>query len=520
MVKLATAEQMRELDRRAIEERKIPSLVLMEHAAEGICAGAMELLEKKPGKCRASVFCGSGNNGGDGIAAARLLFLSGVKVRVFLVGAYEKMTPDALEMTGRLSDCGVELERFDPESAEQKNWALRSDVLIDALFGVGLSREISPDSTFGAAVLLMNASRGQVVAADIASGVTADSGRVLGMAAKADRTITFTLPKIGQFAGAGNLASGEVKVWKIGIPEDLVREVVCHTQTMEREFVRAALPARMPDGHKGVFGKLLIVGGSVGFSGAPALAAAAAVRSGCGLVYLGVPESIWAVEAAKCDSAMPFPLFDKEGMLSYKALQKIREKLRGCDVLALGPGLGRSEALTRLVCNLLVETKRPVVLDADGINALAGHMDVLDARRGRVTILTPHDGEFARIGGSLDTGDRIGAARRFAQAHGCVLVLKGHRTIVAGPEGNVLVNTTGNSGMAKGGSGDALTGMIASLLCQGATPIQAAGCGVWLHGRAGDLAAQRLTEYGMAPTDLANFLPLAFQSLQEDEIIQ
>jgi len=267
------------------------------------------------------------------------------------------------------------------------------------------------------------------------------------------------------------------------------------------------------DGHKGDFGKLLIVGGAVGYTGAPYLTALAAVRSGCGLVYLGVPESIWAVEAAKCVSAMPFPLSEKEGMLSYKALQEAEKKLAACDVLALGPGMGRSEQVTRLVCELLRRTEQPVVLDADGINALQGHIDILDARRGRVTVLTPHDGEFARIGGDLSRGDRVKAAREFAMTHGCVLVLKGHRTVIASPEGNVLVNTTGNSGLAKGGSGDVLTGIIASLLAQGATAMQAAAAGVWIHGRAGDLAAVRLTAYGMTPGDTVAALPEVFLEL-------
>ena len=516
-MKLVTAEQIKELDRYAIEDRRIPSLELMEHAAQALCDGTLELSEKRPEKCRAAVFCGSGNNGGDGIAAARLLFLKGVRVRAFLVGAYEKLTPDALEMTGQLSDCGVELERFDPEDAGQCSWALRCDFVLDALFGVGLSREISPDSTFGAAVELINSARGWVVAADISSGVAADSGRVLGRAVRADRTITFTLPKIGQVMGDGALLSGEVLVRAIGIPKDLVQKLVCPVQTIEADFAAAALPVRKPDGHKGTFGKLLVVGGCVGFTGAPALTAAAAVRSGCGLVSLGVPTSIWPTEVVKCTSAMPFPLPEKNGMCSHKALQTIQQKLSSCDVLALGPGLGRSEEVKRLVCRLLRETRQPVVLDADGINALEGHMDELDARDGRVTILTPHDGEFARLGGDLTAQDRIGAAREFARAHRCVLVLKGHRTVVAEPQGNVLVNTTGNSGMAKGGSGDVLTGIIASLLCQGATPVQAAGCGVYLHGLAGDLAAERLTEYGMTPSDLTEFLPAAFRRLLESE---
>ena len=224
---------------------------------------------------------------------------------------------------------------------------------------------------------------GAVVAADIVSGVETDTGRVLGCAVKADKIITFTYKKIGQAIGDGALLSGDVTVWDIGIPKDLY--ITSRAQTVESAFVRDALPRRKLDGHKGDFGKLLVIGGAVGYTGAPYLTASAAVRSGCGLVYLGVPESIWAVEAEKCVSAMPFPLPEKNGLLSDKALQQILEKLDICDVLALGPGLGRSDRVTRLACDLLRQTEKPVVLDADGINALEGHIDVLDARRGRVT---------------------------------------------------------------------------------------------------------------------------------------
>ena len=291
----------------------------------------------------------------------------------------------------------------------------------------------------------MNESRAAVVAADIASGLSADTGDVLGRAVRADRTVTFTLPKIGQAVGEGAVLSGQVEVRDIGIPADLVQGLVCRAQTVERDFSHDALPPRKIDGHKGTFGKVLIVGGAVGYTGAPWLTAAAAARSGCGLVFLGVPEAIWPVEAAKCVSAMPFPLPDKEaakcvsampfplpdkrGKLSPKAQEEILKRAAGCDAVALGPGLGRGDGVTELVLELLREIQQPVVLDADGINALAGHMDVLDARRDRVTVLTPHDGEFAHIGGDLSAGDRLGAARAFAEAHGCVLVLKGHRTM-------------------------------------------------------------------------------------------
>lgn len=518
-MKLATSAQMRELDRKAIEERMIPSIDLMERAAEGVAKAALELLPIRPGKCRVAVFCGAGNNGGDGIAAARMLHLKGVRVRAFLVGAFEKMTPDALEETRRLSECGVELELYEPENLSQSAWARGSHVLIDAIFGVGLSREIAAASMYAAAINLINECPGAVVAADIASGVEADSGRILGCAVKADKTITFTYKKVGQAVGEGVLLSGDVVVWDIGIPEDLQKNMVCSVQTIEKEYAAAALPGRKTDGHKGDFGKLLVVGGTVGYTGAPYLTASAAVRSGCGLVFLGVPETVWQIEAAKCVSSMPFPLPEKTDLLTKrpvlatdKALHKLEEKLTACDVLALGPGMGREAQTEQLILELLRRMEKPVVLDADGINALAGHIDVLDRRKGRITILTPHDGEFLRIGGDLSAG-RVGAARSFARAHGCILVLKGHRTIIATPEGNALVNTTGNSGLAKGGSGDVLTGIIASLLAQGATAVQAAALGVWMHGRAGDLAAEELTEYAMTPADVISNLPKVFWEL-------
>lgn len=519
-MKLATAAQMRELDRRAIEERMIPSIDLMERAAEGIAKAVLELLPDRPSKCKLAVFCGAGNNGGDGIAAARMLFMKGVRVRAFQVGSFERMTPDALEETRRLSEMGVELELYTPENLTQSAWARSSHVLIDAIFGVGLSRKIAEESLFASAIHLINECPGKVVSADIASGISADSGMVLGCAVKADKTITFTHKKVGQAVGEGELLSGEVVVRDIGIPEDLKRETICSVQTIEKDYAVSVLPKRKMDGHKGDFGKLLVVGGTVGYTGAPYLMASAAVHSGCGLIFLGVPESIWAVEAAKCVSAMPFPLPEKADMLTKrsvlavdKAMQKLEEKLGNCDVMALGPGMGREAQTEQLILELLCRTEKPVVLDADGINALEGHIDVLDRRKGHMTILTPHDGEFVRIGGDLSVG-RVEAARSFAQSHGCILVLKGHRTVVATPEGNVLVNTTGNSGLAKGGSGDVLTGIIASLLAQGATGVQAAALGVWMHGRAGDLAAERLTEYAMTPADVIESLPEVFRELQ------
>ena len=291
---------------------------------------------------------------------------------------------------------------------------------------------------------------------------------------------------------------------------------------IDEKYVRNALPARKADGHKGDFGKLLVVGGAVGYTGAPYLAASAAVRAGAGLVYLGVPRCIWAIEAAKCASAMPFPLSDDGERLTADALAPIQAKLAGCDVLALGPGLGRGADVARLVRAMLRETEQPVVLDADGLNALSEGMSALAARRGRVTILTPHDGELARLLGvsleELAKRDRAETARDFAVRYGCVLVRKGHRTLVALPDGRVLENSCGGSALAKGGSGDVLTGVIAALLAQGADAERAAACGVWLHARAGDLLAEGLTDYCVNPEDVVSLgLPAAFREVTKAE---
>lgn len=276
-------------------------------------------------------------------------------------------------------------------------------------------------------------------------------------------------------------------------------------------FVKRTLPVRSPWGHKGTFGKVFCLCGSVGFTGAPIFASRAAVRSGSGLVYLGVPQSIWQIAAVKSDEAMPFPLPDQDGKISLKAEDAVRQRISDCDAVLIGCGLGRSEESDVLVRRLL-DIPKPLVLDADGINALSGHIDEL--MRPQPTILTPHEGEFARIG-SLQKG-RETAAAEFAAGNGVYLILKGHRTVVAAPDGRTAINPTGNSGMAKGGSGDVLSGMVLSLLGQGMEPFDACCCAVWLHGRAGDLAAMDKGERGMTPMDLLEQIPYAMQELERE----
>lgn len=279
-------------------------------------------------------------------------------------------------------------------------------------------------------------------------------------------------------------------------------------ELITRQLVKALLPPRNPEGHKGTFGRVYVYGGCVGYTGAPAYAGEAAVRTGSGLVFVGVPGEIYPIVASRCEAAMAQPVPRDYGALL--------ERMEQCDAALIGPGLGRAREAEETALALLRDLSIPVVLDADGINAVSSHMYVLDNRRG-VTVLTPHEGEFARLdsGFTPGGGNRARAAADFAACHNCVMVLKGPGTLVAAPDGRVLQNTTGNCGMAKGGSGDILAGMLLSLLGQGAGALEAAACAVWLHGRAGDLAEAELTAYAMTPPDLLARLPVVFKELEE-----
>ena len=555
---LASTAQMKELDRAAIQERGIPSLELMENAARALAEGVQNrvgpvrapeedgpnsvcgmilkagggqptpeeqreidelraIVESKNTDSvqRIGVLCGPGNNGGDGIAAARILLEMGYRVRAFLVGDRGKMTPDSRAMEEKLRDAGGTLEPFDPEDRRTMVWLSTCDCLVDALFGVGLKRPLEGD--FLAAVQWMNNMSTPVVACDLPSGVDGDTGEALGEAVRADLTITFTCAKPGLYMGEGAGRAGKVWVEDIGTPSELVYEWIVRgdgaMELMDRDILHP-LPRRPAAAHKGDFGKLFILAGSEGYTGAPVLAARGALRTGAGLVFLGVPREIYPIIAVKCDEAMPFPLPEQ--------YEQILAKAESCDAALIGPGLGQAPEQAELARRLLDDLDIPVVLDADGINALAGHIDILDRRRAP-TVLTPHEGEFARLTGQeLPVRDRIGAARKFAAAHNCVLVLKGRGTVTASPNGHVRVNGTGGPGMAKGGSGDVLSGMIAALWGQkhlngpGSDRAELAALAVWYHGAAGDRCAERLGEYAMLPTDLIETLPEILKENQMD----
>jgi len=502
-MKLTNAAQMREMDSYVIEDLHIPGTLLMSNAASHIANAAIELL---PMGGRTAVLCGTGNNGGDGIGAAAFLLDKGVPLRVFLLGNPDKLSYESREMLKRLASLGGSIEPF-TDSAELFDYLSSCDVIIDAIFGIGLNSPVQGDTLI--AVNMINKSRAKVVSADIPSGVHADTGVILGDAIKADITITFTLAKPGHFIEPGCTYCGEVRVCDIGIPRDIVSGARSPVYAVTSSD--AGLPRRQPDTHKGNYGRCLIIAGSVGYTGAPALCARAATRMGAGLVYLGVPEPIYDIMAVKLDEEMPFPLpADDSGKLAANAAGELIRRAEQCDVLLLGPGLGQSKELTELVLSTIRLAKVPIVLDADGINAISDNVEILDKSAFPV-ILTPHPGEFIRLGGDLSSGDRLRAAREFVLKNRCVLVLKGHRTITALPDGMAFINTSGGPAMAKGGSGDILAGMIAAMIGQGFPVDKAVTTAVYVHGLAGDLCSAELGEYSVTASDVIAMLPKAIQ---------
>ena len=504
-MKLTNSAQMREIDRYVINNIGISGAALMANASQCLAEAALEHLALDA--C-AAVFCGVGNNGGDGIGAAACLMSKGVPVRVFLIGDASKLTSDSLNMLEHFRSVGGSLEPFST-SNDLADYANTCGVIIDAIFGIGLNSDIREDALL--AVELINAAPAFTISADIASGVAADTGSVLGNAICADLTVTFSMAKPGHFVEPGCQYRGELKICDIGIPRELLDGAISRVFAVIQDEI--SLPRRKPDTHKYNYGRCFITAGSIAYTGAPVLSSRAALRMGAGLVSLGVPESAFNVVASKCLEETPFPLpCDCEGRLSAQAAGELLRRAANSDVCLIGPGLGTSSDITELILSMLKLVNTPLVLDADALTALAGKTDALKNSAGPV-ILTPHMGEFARLGGEVLSGDRLSAARVFASQHNCTLVLKGHRTITAMADGTAYINTTGGPAMAKGGSGDVLAGMIAALLGQRLPIKDAVTAAVFIHGLAGDICAMEYGEYSVVAGDIINMLPRVVKSL-------
>lgn len=513
-MKLLTAAAMRELDRRTIEEIGLPGAVLMENAGRGAAEVIMA-------RCAASfpgpvaIFCGRGNNGGDGFVVARHLREAGWRVEVLLLAEAAVLSGDAALMLQCCTASGGRVtEVADPRHLARLVAEKSFSLCVDAIFGTGLGRE--PQGLAGAAVDWLNQQGAPVVALDLPTGVDADSGRVTGRAVKATLTVTFACPKVGLYSYPGAGCAGDVVCVPIGIPHALAATAPGEVFLVDAGVARTLLPRRPIDGHKGTFGHLLVVAGALGKSGAAVLTASAGLRGGAGLVTLGCPGAVQAAVAAQVPEVMTAALAEECGALCAAAAPAVAALSSGKQALAVGPGLGTGDDTGNLVRQLLAESALPTVIDADALNHLVGNLQVLVARAGCATILTPHPGEMARLCG-LDTtavqADRIGVARDFACAQRVVLVLKGARTVIALPDGRVFINASGNAGMASGGMGDVLTGLIGALLAQGLPAGDAAILAVYLHGLAGDRLCARCGSAGLLAGDLLAELPAARQSL-------
>jgi len=511
---------MREVERRAIEERGVPGRVLMENAGKAV-ADLIRRAVAEPGGATAIIFSGKGNNGGDGFVTARHLAQWGMAAHVVLAGRAADIAGDAHYHLSAARDAGVPVEEIVEALHPAARDALLAragsvDVLVDALLGTGVRGEIT--GVVGELIDLINDSRQAgrtfVVAVDAPSGIDADTGAVCGRAVSADYTITMGLPKLGLVVGEGIAHTGQLTIADIGFPPQVIAEADSEAELIERAWADSVLPRRRPDAHKGDFGRVAVIAGSVGMTGAAALCSVAALRMGAGLVTLGVPASLNDILEVKVTEVMTRPLPETPARtLSLGAREAALRLAHEGDVVVMGPGLSRHQETVALVRDLVSAIERPLVLDADGLNALAGDPSPLKARRAP-TVCTPHPGEMGRLlGMSADQvqRDRLRVCRRAAADLRCVMVLKGARSIIAHPDGDARISPTGNPGMASGGTGDVLTGMIGGLLAQGAAAFDAASAAVFFHGLAGDHAAESRTEPCLIASDLLEFLPSALR---------
>lgn len=514
---LVTPTQMRELDRRTIHDFKVPGLLLMERAGWG----AVQSLFRELGptrRLRVDVFCGPGNNGGDGYVIARYLRTAGHRVRCFAVGDFSKATDDTRINRRRAERLKITVEEVTDLEDLPTDADHSADVVVDALLGTGFAG--APREPFASAIRLINAYEAFCLAVDIPSGVNGADGAVHeDLAIQADLTVTFGLPKVGQLAWPGHGYVGHLSVIDIGLAPEAIAELALPAHAACLEGIRDFLPERDPRGHKATFGRLAIIAGSKGLSGAAILTARAALRVGTGLVALGAPHAqipaltLGVLEAVK----RGLPEVRKAECLSTRSLGDIVQLLKEFPTAAIGPGLGRHHETQELVLRLLPRLPGPAVLDADGIFALGGHAEML-ADLPHPLILTPHPGEFARVfGGTVAeiTADPIAHALKAAETSKRIVLLKGAPSVIALPDGRYWVNPYGNDGMATGGSGDVLTGCIAGFLAQGLAPEAAAVLGMAVHSLAGDRAAARLGRHGMIAGDIVRALPRTMREVDE-----
>lgn len=513
-MKLALAQQMRDLDSSAIHDFGIPGIVLMENAGRKTADLVIKRYGNPAGK-RIVIFAGPGNNGGDGFVVARHLYQNRANVVIYLLVSPDKITGDAkinLDIVRKLS---VKVHTIlDSESVGLVDLS-STFFVVDGLFGTGLKREVS--GHFAEVIDIINENNLPVAALDIPSGLDSDNGTPLGAYIDADITYTYGLAKSGQFTFPGKDLCGTLEVIDIGIPPEVVNNAHLHIDLLDSEFARSIIPERSPTGHKGSHGHMLVVGGSVGKTGAAILAVQGGLRAGAGLVSLCAPVKVNDIYESSLFEAMTIPIQGTDaGAPSISDYQIINEAMEGKKAVVVGPGIGQENESVDLIKKIYDEAHLPVIFDADGLNALTTDSEFLRCGDNVIRILTPHPGEMARLTGLTTAeiqGNRVKIASDFAVENNVYLVLKGAATVIAGPEGRVAINSSGNSGMGTGGMGDVLAGIIGGLMVQGMYPWEASCLGVYCHGRAGDIIAEKMKQ-GYLATEVAHVFPQVLSELQ------
>lgn len=498
-MKIVTAAEMREIDRVTSEKYGVPSLTLMENAGAAV---ADYIQQHSYGTERISVFCGKGNNGGDGLVAARILHEHGQKVQVILLADPAELKGDAAVMYGKLPVSAIVVRSNEDLKSESVRSALSADAIVDAILGTGFKPPVS--GWYAEAIRAINASGVPVLAVDIPSGADADAmAPPTGIYARANAIVTFTAPRPVHVFNV--LTQGRTRVADIGSPDEAIVSSLKLNVSVGRDLAEFVAP-RPLESNKGSFGHVLVIGGSLGKAGAAAMAGMSALRIGAGLSTVATARSVLPTVAGFYPELMTVPLPETEnGTIAASTSEQIDGLLKGITVVAIGPGISRDPHTATLVRSLVAQLKTPMVVDADGLNAFEHHRSELNGK-GRTLVITPHPGEMGRLAGCTTADvqkDRLGVARKFAREHELIVVLKGHRTLVVQPDGEAWVNVTGNPGMATGGTGDILTGMVAGMIAQHPNqPLGATVAAVHLHGLAGDRVRTLATEQGMTATDL------------------
>jgi hydroxyethylthiazole kinase-like uncharacterized protein yjeF len=517
---VVTTQEMRELDRLTIEKHRVPSLRLMENAGAAIAAGLIERFGKAA-RGGVLVVCGKGNNGGDGLVVARYLKKKNIPCEIVLFGRENELAPDAAENFRRYLKVKGKVFFAAGSAAVLSERLKGKKLVVDALLGTGLKEAVR--GVYAEAIELINSSGLPVVAADVPSGLDGDGGRPLGAAIRANLTVALGYPKLGETIYPGVSYVGDLLVADIGIHPDAVQQVGPRAELLDEEAIGRLVPDRAPDSHKGTYGHLLVIAGSRGKTGAAILACRAAMRVGAGLVTLAAARSLNDILAGALVEVMTEPLKDNndEAMepLGDREWRRLLEKK---SAVLFGPGVGVNDATRGALWWLLRNLAMPCVIDADGLSLLAGNVERLAGAK-RPPVLTPHPGEMARLIGADSAAvnnNRIGVARAFAEKHRCYLVLKGARTVIAAPDGRIFINPTGNAGMASGGMGDVLAGILAGLLAQGFGVEDALKLGVFLHGFAGDRVAVIKGRMGLIASDVIEALPEGLKKLSQPKADQ